>query len=154
MIKSFGFSIGDAFALALCDKWIETYPKFIYRIGTYEDLAAGFRKKFKLCFLTTAVCEYDNKPDDCYELETLRAFRDGYLASSEGGKELIEEYYNIAPGIVTSIDVRCENDSVYPMIRDKYIAPCISDIENGRMESCQSRYITMVNELKSKYLPQ
>lgn len=154
MIKHFGYSISDPFAAALCKAWIEAYPKYIYQVGTYELLAAGFRKKFKLCFLTTAVCEYENKPDDCYELETLRAFRDGYLASSENGKELIEEYYNIAPGIVTSIFVRCEGDTVYPMIRDKYIAPCISDIENGKMESCKNRYITMVNELKSKYLPQ
>ena len=154
MIKSFGYSIGDAFALALCDKWIEAYPKFIYRVGTYEDLAAGFRKKFKLCFLTTAVCEHSGKPDDCYELQTLRAFRDGYLASSENGEELISEYYSIAPGIVTCIDVCGEGDTVYPMIREKYINPCIEDIENGRMESCRSRYITMVNELRNRYLPQ
>lgn len=154
MIKFFGFTIGDPFANALCDAWVEAYPKYMYRVGTYEVLAAGFRKKFKLCFLTTAVCEYDNKPDDCYELETLRSFRDGYLASTPGGKELIQEYYDIAPGIVTCIDLCCEKDTVYPMIRDKYIAPCIADIENGKLESCKSRYIQMVNDLRSRYLPQ
>ena len=48
--------------------------------------------KHKGCFLTTAVCEYLGKADDCEELTTLRAYRDEWLAKQSGGVELIEEY--------------------------------------------------------------
>ena len=47
--------------------------------------------KHKGCFLTTAVCEYLGKADDCEELTTLRDYRDQWLAKQPGGVELIEE---------------------------------------------------------------
>ena len=51
------------------------------------------------CFLTTAACHYRGLPDDCHELQTLRSFRDRYLAHIPGGAELIERYYEVAPAI-------------------------------------------------------
>ena len=66
--------------------------------STFEEINGGFRKR--LCYVTTAVCRSLQKPDECYELKLLREYRDRYLVSSEGGKETIREYYNIAPTIV------------------------------------------------------
>lgn len=51
------------------------------------------------CFLTTAAVETIGLPDDCWELETLRRFRDEWLADQPGGNEDIARYYDGAPAI-------------------------------------------------------
>ncbi|WEK46683.1 MAG: hypothetical protein P0Y56_17015 [Candidatus Andeanibacterium colombiense] len=51
------------------------------------------------CFLTTAACEGVGLADDCWELRTLRAFRDGWLARQHGGMDDIVAYYDKAPAI-------------------------------------------------------
>lgn len=51
------------------------------------------------CFLTTAACEGVGLPDDCWELRTLRRFRDGWLAQQRGGIDDIVTYYAKAPAI-------------------------------------------------------
>jgi hypothetical protein len=56
------------------------------------------------CFITTAVCEMFDKPDDCYELTMFRNFRDEYLKKQSDGEMLIVECYQIAPIIVSRID--------------------------------------------------
>jgi hypothetical protein len=53
-----------------------------------------------VCFLTTACVEYAGLPDDCVELQTMRRFRDRYIASLPHGDELLEDYYRTAPIIV------------------------------------------------------
>ena len=110
------------------------------------------RKKKRGCFITTAVCKYYNKPDNCYELELLRNFRDTWLAAQPDGKELIEEYYDIAPDIVTALNASDEKDKVYKHIWSTYIEPCIRLIELDAKDACKNLYIKMVNELKSKFI--
>ncbi len=51
------------------------------------------------CFLTTATCEAVGLADDCWELTTLRRFRDGWLAHQPGGQADIARYYREAPAI-------------------------------------------------------
>lgn len=106
------------------------------------------KKKSSLCFITTAVCNYFSKPDDCYELTTLRKFRDTWLSAQPDGKELVEEYYAIAPGIVGAIDHSPEKDKIYMHIWNDYIEPCIKLIELGANDTCKKLYIDMVVELK------
>lgn len=109
------------------------------------------KKKSSLCFITTAVCKYFNKPDDCYELTTLRKFRDTWLIGQPDGKKLIEEYYAIAPEIVNAIDRSSEKDKIYMHIWSNYIEPCIKLIELGANDTCKKLYVEMVNELKAKF---
>ncbi len=108
-------------------------------------------KKSSLCFITTAVCKYFNKPDDCYELTTLRNFRDNWLVLQPGGKELVEEYYKTAPIIVAAIDSSAEKDTIYMHIWNDYIKPCIKLIELGVNDTCKILYVDMFNELKDKF---
>ena len=49
----------------------------------------------KGCFLTTACCEVLGLPDDCFELRTLRRYRDETLAAMPGGNAAIAAYYRI-----------------------------------------------------------
>ncbi|MBR1647213.1 MAG: zinc-ribbon domain containing protein [Selenomonadaceae bacterium] len=108
-------------------------------------------KKNGWCFITTAVCEYLGKPDDCFELTTLRNFRDNWLALQTGGKEEIREYYEIAPKIVEKLAASDEKDSLYEKIRLDYIEPCLEEILHGHNENCRARYREMVLMLKQKF---
>ena len=118
--------------------------------SSYDDITGGFKKGF--CFITTAVCERQGKPDDCYELMTLRAYRDGYLLGTEDGRALVEEYYDIAPGIVQIINMQNDADEIYEELYKNCLAPCISCIEAGEEERCKELYKRMVRNLQKKYL--
>lgn len=96
------------------------------------------------CFITTAVCHSEGKPDDCAELKTLRAFRDNWLAKHCDGKEAIERYYRIAPEIVRKIDRQRSPEIVYAFLRDQYINHALAQIEVGDMEGAFRTYSKMV----------
>lgn len=152
MVGHLNLSISGDFCQRLQKAWMERYPKNPFYVGDYETISKGFRKKFKLCFITTAVCEELGKPDDCEELTAFRAFRDGYLMSCPDGPALIEEYYNIAPGIVTCINLCGDRVQRYQKIRDRYLGRCYEDLRSGRPEDCKKRYIRMVRDLERTYL--
>jgi len=106
------------------------------------------------CFITTAVCESSGKPDDCFELTTLRKFRDGWLANQHDGKNLIAEYYAIAPRIVNKINSLPDAAQVYKDLLENYIKPCLSFIKQGDPQACKELYIEMVASLKKAHLQQ
>lgn len=140
---------------AVADKTIESWNRLenvTMKIGksTFEEINSGFRNR--LCYVTTAVCRSLDKPDGCYELKTLRDYRDRYLASSPGGRETIREYYNIAPTIVKRIERQENVNEIYQKIWREYLEPCISLIEQGKMEECREVYTNMVHELEQEYL--
>jgi hypothetical protein len=51
------------------------------------------------CFLTSACCTVIGLDDRCWELETLRRFRDGWLSSFAAGRADIARYYREAPAV-------------------------------------------------------
>ena len=152
MVGHLDLTISGAFCQTLQQKWVERYPKSPFYIGTYEDIAGGFRKKFKLCFITTAVCHELGLPDDCPQLEAFRAFRDGYLMACPDGPALVDAYYDIAPGIVACIDLCGDRAQRYAAIREDYLDPCYRDLQAGRPEACKARYVRMVRDLGGAYL--
>ena len=88
----------DKFANRTVELWNKKkVTSLTLKTSTYEEIDKGFKRK--LCYITTAVCKTHNKPDDCYELTTLRGYRDTYLMKTETGREIVEEYYNVAPGL-------------------------------------------------------
>lgn len=145
--------VSEPFCETLQKKWCERYPKSPFYLGDYESISGGFRKKaFGLCFITTAVCASEGKPDDCEELTAFRAFRDGWLSKQPDGRALIEEYYDIAPGIVRCIELAPQTEKQYETIRTQYLSPCYEDLKAGRMEACKARYVAMVRTLEKTYL--
>ena len=118
--------------------------------ASYEEIAGGFRKGF--CFITTAVCDSMDKPDDCYELTALRSYRDHYLRRTEEGNALVEEYYDIAPYLVQVINMQKDAAEIYRNIYDDYLVPCIHCIEENKNEECRHIYMDMVRGLQNKYL--
>lgn len=131
--------------------WNKKIPDAKIAYTSYESIKNGFRRSV-LCYITTAVCRSLGKPDDCYELNTLRNYRDAYLLSTTEGRELVQEYYNIAPTIVKRIDKENAAEKIYKDIWNTYLNPCISMIENGENEKCRDLYSSMVRKLEAQYL--
>ena len=104
------------------------------------------------CFITSAVCNSLNKPDDCYELTAFRSFRDRWLSQQPDGKDMIEEYYRIAPKIVEQIDLRTDHAQIYRSIWENHLQPCLSAIEAEEYERCKHLYSAMVRTLDQTYL--
>lgn len=149
LVRKRGSETAEPFRDELNKQWLERWPKHRWIPGDYDVLAEGFRKK-KLCFITTATCRFDGKPDDCEELTLFRAFRDGWL-TEHGGKAEISRYYEIAPSIVTCIDYCDDASEIYGMIRKKWLDPCARAIREGRNEDCRKSYTEMVKTLQEKY---
>ena len=104
------------------------------------------------CFITTAICKNLNKPDDCYELTTFRNFRDTWLAAQPDGKNLIAEYYAVAPKIVAAINRLAEPSRLYREIWEIFLEPCLKNIERGRFSDCKKIYVAMVKQLEKIFI--
>ena len=134
----------------VCAKWAATFKDSKIQAADFATLSSGFRKK--LCYITTAVCRGLHKPEDCYELNLLKQYRDGYLASAEGGEETIGQYYDMAPTIVKRVEKRENKEEIYRYLYDAYISPCIHFIEDGRNQECREKYREMVEMLQAEYM--
>ncbi len=131
------------------DAWKARFPKTNLQAAEFTYIEQGFHKKY--CYITTAVCEVLGRPDDCYELNLLRDYRDTYLSSLPDGETLIRKYYDVAPSIVKHIDQSGCPEKVYQDIWQNYLKPCIRMIEDGESENCCRLYEDMVADLEKKY---
>ena len=123
-----------------------------YSGGILVDIIDGISDIVDGCYITTAICEEFGKPDDCYELITLRNFRDHWLINQPDGKELIQRYYNTAPEIVAIINRRKDRKQIYQNLRDTYLYECLKQISLNENEKCKKIYIAMMEELSKKKL--
>ena len=102
------------------------------------------------CYITTALCNYLAKKDDCYELTILRGFRDNWLCYQPNGKDLIKEYYRYAPSIVDKLNLAPDKDIIYGQIK-KCIYTCLAYIWSNQFEKAKSTYIFMIRLLSNKF---
>jgi len=102
------------------------------------------------CYITTAACEYFGKHDDCYELNTLRYFRDEWLVKQPEGMALISEYYKDAPVLVNLIKQAEDYEDICMEIMNVGVNPCIELINKGKFAECQDLYIQMVKHFYEK----
>ena len=119
------------------------WPKERWTPGDYDTLVGGFKKR-KFCFITTATCQNEGKPDDCAELTAFRAFRDGWLTEHDGAA-LIERYYDVAPGIVACLDLCGDADEGYAEVRRRWLAPCYEALREGRYADCRADLLTLLH---------
>ena len=104
------------------------------------------------CFITTATLRTIGGKDDGYELNQFRTFRDTYLREQLDGKELITQYYKIAPQIVEKIDNSHAPQITYENIWKDYLSICLKFIENKEYAKCKECYINMVKTLKASFI--
>ncbi len=117
----------------------DTYYKYCKNYD-YSDCPIYKGNDTSGCFLTSACVEAKGLPDDCYELVTLRKFRDEYLANQEGGQCEISHYYHVAPKIVSRIKSSPHASSVFTKIYEELVVPCVKLIDKGELESAHKKY--------------
>lgn len=105
------------------------------------------------CFLTTAMCDILLKSDDCYELTKLREFRDGFLLKTQEGKELVDEYYKIAPSIADALYNLKERNHIAEIMQYEYITNILSRIDDKDYDKAIIKYKQMVYYVKEQVLP-
>lgn len=103
------------------------------------------------CYITTAICQSLNKPDNCEELEMMRNFRDNYMRRDPELTKLVDEYYLVAPKLVAMLNENPDKREVYSFLKDFYLTPAIDLIKGGNNIRAVALYTEMVNAL-NRYL--
>jgi hypothetical protein len=103
------------------------------------------------CFLTTACCARIGLADDCFELRTLRRFRDRVMLATAEGRADVARYYVVAPLILAEMRRRGESLSLLRLyFRD--ILPSVAAACLGLNGSARRRYTAMMRRLERQYL--
>lgn len=108
----------------------------------------SYRKNESFCFISTVICGYFGKDDNCTELSTLRGYRDNWLINQPDGQQLITEYYNNAPFIVSKFKASAKYAYYCQYLWNNYLQPCLAFIEKKEFESCKKLYIEMYQYLR------
>jgi hypothetical protein len=132
--------------------WIRTTQNEIALNFCLATVYNGRKTAKKNCFLTTACTRARGLPDDCFELETLRAFRDDYLLRQPGGSAVVEAYYDLAPRILEAIESRTDPDARFEQLYDELVAPCVRLIVSGKERAAVELYTETVRALERAYL--
>ena len=120
----------------------------IQKVIKFEDLSGDN------CFITTACVKYYNLDDKCYQLETLRAFRDGHLMKYEVGKKLVTDYYRIAPQIVGLLETATNREELFNTVFLKINEACNAiEIQNYEMATLiyRSAILYLMDHFKLEY---
>ena len=65
---------------------------------------------------------------------------------------MIEKYYEIAPAIVTCIDLCDDGKARYAEVRERWLTPCYEALREERYADCRDTYVDMVQTLENRYL--
>lgn len=103
----------------------------------------------KGCFLTTACCDAIGLSDTCFELRTLRRFRDDWLMERADGKRDVENYYRTAPALTDRLTSHPERDRIARWLYVSYILPSVGLILLRRRHAAWRRYCAMMEALES-----
>lgn len=122
------------------------------RYGDYNDRRIVYNltetSRSSGCFITTACIKSRGLPVDCYELETLRKFRDNWVSKHENGPAEIGIYYEIAPKIVEKLDRLSNAKEIYEQIYQEVVLKCVRFIEEGKEKDAYSLYKNASFDLK------
>jgi hypothetical protein len=100
------------------------------------------------CFITTACCEILGLDDDCFELRTLRQYRDRVLARRPDGAAAIARYYELAPRILARLSANpCSREKVLLSVYARYVLPAAIAAELGINALAYRLYVRMLNRL-------
>lgn len=101
------------------------------------------------CYLTTACMRHyaEEFDDNCYELTTLREFRDTFVSEED-----IAHYYEVAPSIVEAINKIPGCKTIYEYIYDNVIDVCVKAIEKEDYDFAYNRYKSSILAFKEEYV--
>jgi hypothetical protein len=100
------------------------------------------------CFITTACCQVLGLDDDCFELRTLRRYRDEVLAKRPGGVAAIARYYEVAPQILKRLPEETRRPRLISVYA-RYVLPSALAARFGLNALAYCFYVRMIEELHS-----
>jgi NADH/NAD ratio-sensing transcriptional regulator Rex len=118
--------------------------------STSKKISPKKKKEDLNCFLTSACVDFYGLKDTGYELNTLRNFRDSYLAHNKEGRELIQNYYQVSPALVDLINKDKARLERYAYIYSNVKEACVA-IEKRHFLKAKTIYTNMVNTLIKNY---
>lgn len=104
-----------------------------------------------LCFLTTAATQARGLADDCRELTVLRHFRDEQLMQTPEGRELVTEYYRIAPTVCRKIDAAPDAAQTWSDVYNSLVDPVVKLIDAGQFEAARDLYQQRTLALRERF---
>ena len=99
------------------------------------------------CFITTACIRAVGLPDDCSYLQILRNFRDTQLNSTPEGRELISQYYQRAPEILSRIESLPNSRRIWTSVFND-IQTATKLVKRASYEEAVNHYKQMVERLE------
>lgn len=103
------------------------------------------------CFITTAVCDILNYPDDCLELNVLRYLRDEYMIPNLENRQKLIEYYVLGPLISKKMKQDPNKVALASNLYKTYLKPSVELVLDGKYQESVSYYELMVKGLKQRY---
>ncbi len=103
------------------------------------------------CYMTTALCDIMNMPDDNHYLQTLRRFRKDYLQRNVRGIKILLEYDVIGPKISQMLEKEQSKFSMAYTLFSNYIVPIVESIGMEQYEKAIQIYTEMTNKLVKYY---
>jgi len=104
------------------------------------------------CFITTACCDVLGLDDNCFELRSLRRYRDNVLAKQKGGAEAIARYYATAPRILAQLSAKTRNSRLLSVYA-RFVLPAAITARLGLNALTYRLYLRMLNELAGDHAP-
>ena len=118
----------------------------IWAQSAESRLLSSFRRKQctpidEDCYVTTAVCHAVGLADDCWELTTMRRFRDQYLVRRAEGPSQIATYNDVAPALVDAVRRHPQSDAILLRTYWTCILPCAVLSTLGFKSLCHRLYV-------------
>ncbi len=120
--------------------------------GSWSDSGWSNSSSGGGCYITTAAVEYLGLADDCDELNTLRMYRDKLVEEDPNFRKIVLEYYKTAPQIVEKISNSPNKNEILDSIYNNMVLPVLDLLKKGKIQEAKDYYISIYNELKSKYI--
>jgi len=98
------------------------------------------------CFITTACVAKAGLPDNCHELEALRALRRRHIQFVQDGPEFLLEYHQLSPEIVKRIDAAPNNEQIWESLLSdtRNVVALIDTFQDAEaFDECKEIYIRL-----------
>jgi hypothetical protein len=86
--------------------------------------------------------------DDCFELRSLRHYRDNVLAKQNRGTQAITRYYETAPRILAQLSAKTRKSRLLS-IYARFVLPAAIAAKLGLNTLAYRLYVRMLNELSA-----
>ena len=145
--------------LHTAEEWIrmaarQGHPEAVRHVKRERRVSTGRGRKAsrkKGCFISSSVMAARGGGHECAELQALRGFRDSYMQELPSRIAEVQEYYKVAPGIVTAIDASTDPEIEWDRIYRDHLAPALEALSRGKLAKAHDLYRGMIGDLKSRW---